>query len=95
MLTKHLVENGTNYCKSRALASIKSFKLSIERDYFSSLKKYEESGVKMYILGIPGISTVFIRFACVIGDDPALHRFCGIKESNAMRSCFYYSCFLF
>jgi len=91
MLVKHLMEKGNNFNKTRALLSIKAFRLEIERDYwtlvFDSIKNHEETGVKMYILGRPGVQTIFIRFACVIGDDPALHRFCGIKESNAMRSC--------
>lgn len=91
MLLKHLITKGINFNKSRALQSIKTFKHRIERDYwelvFQSLKKYSNSGVKMYILGKSKLCTVYIRFAFAIGDDPALHRFCGVYEGNATRSC--------
>ena len=90
-LIKHLIEKGEGFSNSSAVASIRKFNLIIEREFwklvFSSVIKYEESGVKMYILGKPGLHTVFIRFSFVIGDDPALHRFAGVKEGNALRSC--------
>ena len=37
--------------------------------------------------GKAGLHAVFIRFSIVIGDDPALYRFAGVKEGNALRSC--------
>jgi hypothetical protein len=91
LLIKHLCQKGKKFSKSSAEVSIRKFKLIIEREFwkliFASLKRYEESGVKMYILGQQRLVTVFIRFAFVVGDDPALHRFCGVKEGNSLRSC--------
>ena len=91
MLIKHLIEKGDNFNKTRAVLSIKTFQRLIEHEFwklvFKSVKQYEETGVKMYIVGRPELVTVFIRFAFVIGDDPALHRFCGVYESGAIRSC--------
>ena len=90
-LIKHLIVKGERFTKTSAEASIRKFHLIIEREFwkliFSSIKKYEDSGVKMYIVGKPGIQTVFVRLAFVVGDDPALHRFTGVKEGNSIRSC--------
>jgi hypothetical protein len=91
LLLKHLVQK-TGHSKTSAIAAIKEHKRLIEREYwdlcFSSIKKYAERGLPMYILG-KGLCTVFPVLAYCVGDDPALHRYCGVYEGNALHSCIY------
>ena len=66
MLIKHLIERGDNFNKTRAILSIKTFERFIEHEFwklvFKSVKQYDKTGVKMYIVGRPELVTVFIRF---------------------------------
>jgi hypothetical protein len=91
LILKHLLEK-TGYSKTAAKEAIKTHKRLIEREYwdlcFSSIKKYAETGVHMYILG-KGLCNVFPVLAYCVGDDPALHRYCGVYEGNALHSCIY------
>ena len=89
-LLKHLMTNGgRNFSKSSANKAIKQFQLIIEREFwswaFESMKKYERTGVMLHILGL-GVRKVFFRLCYVVGDNPALNRFCGIYEGNASKS---------
>jgi hypothetical protein len=96
LLMKHLVSRA-GYSKSSAETAIKLHKRLLEREFwdmvFAPLAKHATSGVNVYILG-KGIRTVFPVLAYCVGDDPALHRYCGVYEGNALHSCLYckYSC---
>jgi hypothetical protein len=91
LLTKHLVSK-TTFCKSTAATAIKEHKRYLEREFwamcFEPLRQYEQTGVKMYILG-KGVRVVFPILAYNVGDDPAQHRYCGVKEGNALHACIY------
>ena len=91
LLLKHLVSK-SKLAKTNAEKAIKSHKLFIEREYwamlFDPLKRVEHTGVKMYILG-RGLCTIFPRLAFFVGDDPAIHRYCGVYEGNANHSCIH------
>ena len=91
VLMKHLVTR-TTYTKTSAEKAIRLHKRLLEREYwdlcFTTLKQYAETGVKMYILG-KGICNVFPILAYCIGDDPALHRYTGVYEGNALHSCIF------
>jgi hypothetical protein len=92
ILIKHLLHRGNNFGKTSANDAIKEFSRLLEREYwdmcFEPIRKYETSGVPMYILG-RGVCNIFPRLAYCVGDDPALHRYCGIYEGNALSSCIY------
>ena len=90
-LLKHLMTNGgRKFSKSSANKAIKQFQLIIEREFwllaFDSMMKYEKTGVMLHLLGL-GVRRVFFRLCYVVGDNPALNRFCGIYEGNALKSC--------
>jgi hypothetical protein len=89
LLVKHLCTHG-NYSKSGAMESIRAFGRKIERDYwlllFETLIKYEDTGVRMNVLG-RGECKVKLVLAFMVGDDPAIHRYCCLYEGNAMRTC--------
>ena len=85
ILIKHLLHRGNNFGKTSATNdAIKEFSRLLEREYwdmcFEPIRKYETSGVPMYILG-RGVCNIFPRLAYCVGDDPALHRYCGIYEA--------------
>jgi hypothetical protein len=91
LIIRHLVDK-TNLSRNQANKAIRLHGLRLEKEYwdlcFESLKKYEKTGVRMYILG-RGICTVFPRLAYITGDDPALHRYCLVYEGNANHSGIY------
>ena len=92
-LIEHLVTNCDNrYSKSKAKKIIAQFFRDVHRKFWEmaldNLRKYEDCGVDMYILGL-GIKRVFFRLAYIAGDDPALHKFCGLYEGNATHSCIH------
>ena len=90
VLLKHLLEN-TPMRKTAAKDEIIRFKRYLEMTFwkviFEPLRQYELSGVRMYILGHDEPRLVFPRLAYCVGDDPALHVFCGVKTGD--RSCLH------
>ena len=82
-LLNHLVKQGIGATK--AANEIVKFGRHIENEFWrivlKSLITFENVGVPMYILG-KGVKQVVIRLAFACGDDPALHRFCSIKEGK-------------
>ena len=90
VLVKHLIEN-TPLKKTAAKDEIIRFKRILEKTFwnviFHSLRQYEHTGIRMYILGHAEPCLVFPRLAYCVGDDPALHVFCGVKTGD--RSCLH------
>ena len=82
-LVKHLVSKGQNFSRSSANKAISNFIKFIESEFWNIVlhlvKKYQDLGVNMHILGL-GVQRVFFTLAYSCGDDPALHRFCNIYE---------------
>ena len=89
-LVKHLVNKGYKFTRSSANRAITNFMKYVENEFWcivlESVKKFQDIGVNMHILGL-GVRRVFFTIAYSCGDDPALHRFCNVFEGNAKRSC--------
>ena len=89
LLCRHLCTHGP-YSKTNAEKAVAAFGRKIERDFwlllFEVIIKYQHTGVRMHVLG-QGIRTVIIHLAFFVGDDPAIHRYCGLYEGNALRTC--------
>jgi hypothetical protein len=92
-LIQHLVTNcDIKYSRKGAKEAINVFFRELHRHFWDmtlqNLTKYENTGVDMYILGL-GIRRLFFRLAYIVGDDPALHKFCGVYEGNSNHSCLH------
>jgi hypothetical protein len=88
-LISHLVKVG-GFSVSSANYAIKMFNLHIQRTFWNiatdSIKKHHANGVRLRILG-HGIHTMFPVLAFGVGDEPAQHVFCSVKQGNTHRPC--------
>ena len=89
LIVRHLCTH-TDHSKSSAEKEIAAFGRRIERNYWALLFKilieYKTRGVMMHVLGL-GVRRVVLNLNFMVGDDPAIHRYCSMYEGNALRSC--------